>query len=74
MRVGREGQRVQVRWDVAGAARIRVVPPDAADLLIALQHGEVLAPASERVSRGQPAEAGADNDDAEMLRPGFSDR
>ena len=73
VRVGREGQRVQVRRDVAGAARIGVVPPDAADLQLALQHGEVLAPAFEGVGRGQPAEPGADNDDAEMLRHGFSD-
>jgi hypothetical protein len=29
--------------------------------------------ASKRVGRGQPAEAGPDNDDAEMLRTGFSD-
>ena len=72
VRVGREGQRVQVRRDVAGAARIGVVPPDAADLLLALQHGEVLAAALERVRRGQPAEARADNDDAEVLWPGSS--
>jgi hypothetical protein len=62
-----------VRRDVAGAPRIGVVPPDAADLLLALQHGEVLTPASERVSCGQPAEAGPDHDDAEMRRTGFGD-
>ena len=54
-----------------GAARIGVVSPGAAGLWLALQHG-VLALTVEHVGRGQPAEPGPGNDDADVLRPGIS--
>ena len=40
--VGREGERVEVRGHVAGAAGIGVVAPRAADVVGALEHDEVL--------------------------------
>ena len=47
---------------------IGVVAPDAADLRLTLEDEEVLVRPLERVGRGQPTEAGPDDDDAEMRR------
>src|SRR6185436_11019189 len=57
-----ERVRVELGWDVTGAARIVIVPPGSADLVSALQDRERLDPRfSELDSHAQPGEAGADD-------------
>ena len=64
VRVGREGERVEMRGHVAATARIGVVAPGAADVRGALEHREVeLALLPELDCHAEPGEAGADDDD-----------
>ena len=59
-----EGERVEVRLDVAGAARVVVVAPGAADGVGALQDQEVVVTRLlQAVGHGQAGEARADDDD-----------
>ena len=60
-RLGLERERVQVRRDVAGAARIGVVPPGAAYVVGLLQDQEVDALALQRDAHAKTGEAGADD-------------
>lgn len=60
--VGREGEGVEVRGNVAGAAGVAVVPPGAADGVRPFQHHEVGDPGATQSDRGaEAAEAGADH-------------
>ena len=68
VRVGGERQRVQVGRDVAGAARVAVVPPGAAHLVTPVEHQEVVvSPLFQPDRRADPAEAGADDGDPDAL-------
>ena len=68
-RVRRERQRVEVRGDVARDARVRVLPPRAADLTGLLEHDDVGDAGLAQPDReAQPAEARADDGDAHVLR------
>ena len=63
-RVGREGELVQVRGDVAGRAGIGVVVPHAADSLAALEHGHVVVPGpAQHHDRGDTGKAASDHRD-----------
>ena len=66
VRVGREGERVEVRGDVAAAAGVGVVAPGAADVAGALEQHEVALarPASAGSPCRCPEKPGADDDDA----------
>jgi hypothetical protein len=67
--LGSERERVEVRRDVAGRARVDVVPPDAADLVTAFEHHDlrdvrgVLVPQGD--GRGETAEPGTDHGDSD---------
>ena len=62
VRVGRERERVQVRGHVAGAARVGVIAPGAAQLLGPLEHDEVVDALLLQADRhAQPGEARADD-------------
>ena len=64
LRVGREGERVQVRRHVTPAARVRVVPPGAADVVRTLQYDEVVVPGLLEPDRHpDPGEPGPDHHD-----------
>ena len=66
-RVGREGERVEMRGHVAGAARIGVGVPRAAHVGRALEHGEVLDPFLLEADRHPEArEAAADDRDVDV--------
>jgi hypothetical protein len=68
-RFGREGERVEVRLDVARAAGIGVVAPGAADLARALEQDEVVFAVALQANRGaEAAEAGADDRNARVAR------
>ena len=65
-RVRRERERVQVRGHVAGAAGIRVGPPRAADVVVALEHEEVLDSLPAQADRhAEAGEAGAEDRDVD---------
>src|SRR5205085_549084 len=60
-----EGEGIEVRGDVALAARVAVVPPGAADVAVLLEDDEVLDPLLAQADGGtQAGEAGADDGDA----------
>src|SRR5262249_27022412 len=62
--LGREGERVEMRLDVAGAAGIGVVAPRAADVAGALEDDEVVDAVALQADGGaQTAEAAADDRD-----------
>jgi hypothetical protein len=68
--VRREGEGVEVRLHVAGAARVGVVAPGPADLGGALEDDEVLLAAlPEADGRAEPREAAADDGDARVGGP-----
>jgi hypothetical protein len=68
-RVGRERELVEVRRDVAGGTRVRVVVPDAADALAALEDRDVVvARAAQQRDRADAAEAAADDGDRRRSR------
>ena len=70
-RVGREGERVQVRRDVALAARVMVVAPRAADVVGALEHDEVVdALLLEADRHAEAGEAAADDGHVHVARRG----
>ena len=57
-----ERERVQVRGDVAGGARVGVRAPDPADRVAALEHGQLLEPGlAQPDRRADAAEPGADD-------------
>ena len=65
--IGGEGERVEVRWDVAGAARVRVEVPGAAHVIPTLEHREVLDPLLLEPDRHREAgEAAADDRDVDV--------
>ena len=67
LRVGRERERVEVRRHVAGAARVGVVVPGAADVVAPLEHGEVLDPLLLEADRhAEAGEAAADDRGADV--------
>src|SRR5205814_9616000 len=71
VRVEREGERVQVRGDVALAAGIAVEPPGAADVLPALEDREVVqARLLEADGHAQAGEARADDRDVDLAPRG----
>ena len=62
--VRRERERVEVRGDVARAAGVGVRPPGAADVVVALEHDEVVDPLlAQPDRRAQAGEARADDRD-----------
>jgi len=62
LRVLLEGERVEMRLNVAGATRIGVVAPSAADAVGAFQHQKVaVAFLLQAYRHTQPGEAGADD-------------
>src|SRR5690348_3386041 len=64
VRVEGEGVRVQMRGHVAGAARVGVVTPGAADLAGLLEDDEIVAAGPlELDRRAEPREAGSDDRD-----------
>ncbi len=66
--VGREGERVQVRLHIAGAARIVVVAPGGPHRAGFLEQGEVMQACLLEADRhAQPGEAGADDGDIAVL-------
>ena len=76
-RVGREGERVEVRGHVAGAPRVGVVVPRAADVVTPLEHREVLDPLLLEANRHAEArEAAADDrcSDVKAVHNGFLPR
>ena len=67
VRVGGEGERVEVALHVAGAAGVGVVAPGAAEALPLLQHQEVgAAGLGQPHRRPQPGEPAADDDDVHV--------
>src|SRR5207248_1890872 len=71
-RVLLERERVQVRRDVAGAARIRVVPPGTAEVAGLLQDDEVLAACLlELDPHAQPGKPGPDDHDLSHSSRGY---
>ncbi len=71
LRVHREGERVQVRGDVARAARVRVRPPRAAEPARALEDDEVVDALLAQPDGGaEAAEAGADDRHAHLAGHG----
>src|SRR5262249_51044160 len=65
-----EGEGIEVRGHVAGAARIAIVPPGAADARRLLQDGEIaVAGLAEPDGGADAAGAGADDSDAHRFPP-----
>src|SRR3546814_3791407 len=69
-RVGREAVAVEMARNIARAAGIGVVAPGAADAVALFEDHEIGDPALLQPDRGeQPGHAGADDDDARVLKP-----
>ncbi len=68
VRVQREGERIEVRGDVAAAAGVRVVPPGAAQVVAPVEDHEIVDPhVPEAGGHADAGEARTDDDDLEVL-------